>query len=46
MNDQAKRAISKAKRGDVVTIFDIKSSLVGNSSYRMKNAAAVSIEIQ
>ena len=46
MNDQAKRAISKAKRGDVVTIFDIKSSLVGNSSYRMKNAAAVSVEIQ
>ena len=46
MNAQAIRAISKAKRGDVVTIFDIKSSLVGNSSYRMKNAAAVSIEIQ
>ncbi|NLP58001.1 gliding motility protein GldM [Lutibacter sp. B1] len=46
MNGQARKAISKAKRGDVVTIFDIKSSLSGNSSYKIKNASAVSIEIQ
>jgi gliding motility-associated protein GldM len=46
MNSQAQKAIAKAKRGDVVIIFDIKSSLVGNSSYKIKNASAVSIEIQ
>ncbi|WP_372766748.1 gliding motility protein GldM [Lutibacter sp.] len=46
MNDQAQKAIGKAKRGDVVTIFDIKSSLGGNSSYKIKDASAVSIEIQ
>ncbi len=46
MNAQAKKAIAKAKRGDVITIFDIKSSLVGNSTYKIKNASAVSIEIQ
>jgi gliding motility-associated protein GldM len=46
MNANAVKAIAKAKRGDVVTIFDIKSSLVGNSTYKIKNAAAVSIEIQ
>ena len=46
MNAQAKKAIAKAKRGDVVTIFDIKSSLVGNTSYKIKDASAVSIEIQ
>ena len=46
MNDQAQKAIGKAKRGDVVTIFDIKSSLSGNSSYKIKDASAVSIEIQ
>ncbi|WP_298287295.1 gliding motility protein GldM [uncultured Lutibacter sp.] len=46
MNSQAKKAIAKAKRGEVVIIFDIKSSLVGNSSYKIKNASAVSIEIQ
>jgi gliding motility-associated protein GldM len=46
MNDAAKKAIAKAKRGDVITIFDIKSSLSGNSSYKIKDASAVSIEIQ
>jgi len=46
MNAQAKKAIARAKRGDVIGIFDIKSSLVGNSSYKIKNAAAISIEIQ
>jgi len=46
MNAQAKKAIAKAKRGDVVTIFAIKSSLVGNTTYKIKEASAVSIEIQ
>ena len=46
MNAQAKKAIAKAKRGDVITIFDIKSSLVGNSTYKIKPASAVSVEIQ
>ena len=39
-------SLAKAKRGDVVTIFDIKSSLVGNSGYKIKNASPVSVEIQ
>ncbi len=46
MNVSAQRAIQKAKRGDVVTIFDIKSSIVGNSQYRVKKATSVSIEIR
>jgi len=46
MDAQAQKAIAKAKRGDVVIIFDIKSSLAGNSSYKIKDAGAVSIEIQ
>ena len=46
MNASAKKAIAKAKRGDIVTIFDIKSSLVGNSGYKIKNASPVSVEIQ
>ncbi|UMB55481.1 gliding motility protein GldM [Lutibacter sp. A64] len=46
MNSAAKKSIAKAKRGDVVTIFDIKSSLVGNSGYKIKNASPVSVEIQ
>lgn len=46
MNAQAKKAIAKARRGDIVTILDIKSSLVGNTSYKIKNASPVSIEVQ
>ena len=46
MNAPAKKAIAKAKRGDLITIFDIKSSLAGNTAYKIKNASPVSIEIQ
>ena len=46
MDSQALKAISKAKRGDVITIFDIKSALKGNSTYKIKPASAVSIEIE
>jgi len=46
MDAAALKAISKAKRGDVITIFDIKSALQGNSNYKIKPASAVSIEIE
>ncbi|MBL4745061.1 MAG: gliding motility protein GldM [Flavobacteriaceae bacterium] len=46
MNTQAKKAISKAKRGDVIFIFDVKCDLVNGGGYRMKTAAPVSIEVQ
>ncbi len=46
MNAQAKKAINKAKRGDVITIFNIKSAITGNSTYRIKPSSPVSIEIQ
>ena len=44
-NAQAKKALSKAKRGDVVTIFDINASIIGNSSYKLQKVLPVSIEI-
>ncbi len=47
MDAKAKTAIAKAKRGDVVSIFEIKSSLVGSTSgYRIKNASPVLVEIK
>ncbi|MDG1171877.1 MAG: GldM family protein, partial [Polaribacter sp.] len=42
---QAKKALSKAKRGDVVTIFDINASIIGNSSYKLQKVLPVSIEL-
>ena len=46
MNVQAKKAISKARRGDIISIFDVKCTLVNGGGYRMKTAAPVSIEVQ
>lgn len=45
MNSQAQKAISGAKRGDIVTIFGIKATMVGNSSYRLKEVLPISVEI-
>lgn len=45
MNAQAQKAISSAKRGDIVTIFGIRASIIGNSSYRLKEVLPISVEI-
>ena len=47
MNAKASSAIAKARRGDMVNIFDIKSKLVGSASgYRIKKASPVIVEIK
>lgn len=47
MNGQAQSAINGARVGDVIAIFDVKSSLVGvGSGVNVKDASAVSVEIQ
>ena len=42
---QAKKVLAKARRGDVVTVYDINATIVGNSSYKLKKVLPVSIEI-
>ena len=44
LNAAAKRALSKAKRGDIINIYDIKANVV-NSSYKLKRVLPVSIEL-
>ncbi|MDC9722898.1 MAG: gliding motility protein GldM [Urechidicola sp.] len=46
LNAQAVTAVKKARVGDMIAIFDVKSTMVGNSSYIVKNAMPVNIEIQ
>lgn len=41
----AKRAITKAKRGDVILIFNIKGYLKNNKTYFLKKTTEVSVEI-
>lgn len=44
-NAAAIRVLNKARRGDVIIIFDVKQKLVGNSGYYLKNASPVNVEI-
>ena len=44
-NAQAKKALEKAKREDVITIFDIVATIKNNASYTLKKVLPVSIEI-
>ena len=45
MNAQARGAINRARRGDNITIFDIKARIKGNTSYRLKNVSPVVVEV-
>lgn len=45
MNAQAKAAINRARAGDVVTIFNIKAKIQGNSSYNLKGVSPVAVEV-
>ncbi len=44
MNSRAKQALNKARRNDLITIFDIKASVSG-SNYSIKKVLPVTIEI-
>lgn len=45
LDAKAQRALLKARRGDVVSIFDVKASIIGNSSYRLKGVMPLSVVI-
>lgn len=45
MNDQAKSVLNRAKRGDIIQIFDISAEIEGNSSYHLPKVAPISVEI-
>ncbi|MET2983951.1 type IX secretion system motor protein PorM/GldM [Aureibaculum conchae] len=44
-NAAAIRALSKARKGDMVTIFDLKTSLSGNSGYYLKKTQPLNVEL-
>ena len=45
LNGAAKAALNGAPRGAVVTLFNIKAKIVGNSSYTLPNISPVFIEL-
>ncbi len=44
LNAAAKKKLAKAKRGDIINIYDIKASIIGNS-YKLKKVLPVNIEL-
>jgi gliding motility-associated protein GldM len=44
-DDQAQRALDRAKFGDIIIIFDVKAQIQNNASYKLKNVLPVSIEL-
>ena len=44
LNAAAKKSLAKARRGDIINIYDIKANVV-NSSYKLKKVLPVSIEL-
>ena len=45
LSDRAKQALSKARKGSVINIFDVKVQNPAKPNYRFKRVAGVSIEI-
>jgi hypothetical protein len=45
LNARAQKALQRARRGDVINIFDLKATILGNSSYRLKRVLPLSIEL-
>lgn len=45
MNDAAKSAIAKAKRGDIIQIFDIKAKAPSEPNLNIKTVSPISIEV-
>ena len=46
LNGAAIRALNSARKGDIVTIFDVKASIIGNSGYYLKKVAPLIIEVK
>lgn len=45
MDGKAKAALDRAKRGDIVQIFDIEAYITNNKSYKLKKVSPVVVEI-
>ena len=45
LNDQARNVLNRARKGDIVQIFDISAEIEGNSSYHLPKVPPVAIEL-
>lgn len=45
LNDEAKRALARARRGETVQVFDITANLAGAAGYRLQRISPVLVEL-
>ena len=45
MDDRAKTLIRRAKKGDIINIFQVKANIIGKSSYKLKKVSPISVEV-
>ena len=45
LNNRAKSALKRAKRGDAIQIFDIQAYITNNKSYKLKKVSPVVVEL-
>jgi gliding motility-associated protein GldM len=45
LNDAAKAALGRARRGDAIQILNIQAKIIGNDSYRLKEVAPIIVEL-
>lgn len=45
LSSQAKEAVRRARRGDAITIFNIKAEIPNNKSYKLPNVSPVFVEV-
>lgn len=45
LSAKAKQALSKARRGDIINIYDIQAEVANNTSYKLKKVLPVNIEL-
>ncbi|MFC4635399.1 GldM family protein [Dokdonia ponticola] len=44
-NSEAKKLLSKAKKGEIIQIFDIRASITGKSSYSLRKVSPITVEL-
>ena len=45
MDARSKSLLQKAKKGDIINIFEVKAKILGKSSYQLKKVSPISVEI-
>lgn len=45
MDERSKSLIRRAKKGDIINIFEVKAKILGKSSYQLKKVSPISVEI-